>query len=165
MASRKAPSRERDRFDPPETAKGRAEAALALINETRALFHRLKLAVEALHRGRLKGAERGILMDLARLGPSTVPALARMRPVSRQHIQNGMNALLKKGWVALEDNPSHKRSKLARLTPSGQDYVRQVVERERKILERLPLDLGERELTSAARVLRLFRSALREAEL
>jgi hypothetical protein len=41
----------------------------------------------------MTAGKRGVLKGLDRLGPQTVPQMARARPVSRQHIQTLVNRL------------------------------------------------------------------------
>ena len=133
----------------------RATVALSgLIDETRALFHRLRLAAEQLHAtDSLAAGERAVLVELVTQGPRTVPAMASARPVSRQHVQTLVNALLKRGLVALAENPRHQRSKMVELTPKGRALTKTVRSREEKILARLGRELDAAELERAAEVL------------
>ena len=134
-----------------------ARAALALrrlIDETRTLFHRLKHAAELVHQAdRLPAGQRGVLMELAHLGPRTVPAMARARPVSRQHIQTIVNALLARGFVELGENPQHQRSKLVRLTTTGRELTVRIRAREAQVLTGLGDSLDPAELTRASETL------------
>jgi len=66
----------------------------------------------ALHPGGVDGPEL--------CGPKTVPEIARMRSVSRQYIQKLANELIGRRWLALIDNPRHRRSKMLQLTKSGE---------------------------------------------
>jgi DNA-binding MarR family transcriptional regulator len=154
-----------ERFDDPAHIEGRFELIQSLIDETRALFHRMRTAAEALHgQGDLTAGRRGVLLDLARHGPMTVPALARLRPVSRQHIQSMVNPMLDEGHVELVDNPAHRRSQLVRLTARGVRLVESMLARERRLLERLPLDASDADLRRAAIVLRKLRAALEDRD-
>jgi DNA-binding MarR family transcriptional regulator len=65
------------------------------------------------------GGEWGVLHTLVEHGPQTVPAIANMRPVARQHIQTIVNSLKQKGFVTIEPNPRHARSGLVALTEAG----------------------------------------------
>lgn len=134
-----------------------ARAALALgrvIDETRALFHRLRIAAEQLHAAeRLPAGERSVLVELATEGPRTVPEMARARPVSRQHIQTLVNVLMKRGLVRLIENPRHQRSKLVELTRGGNSLAKTVRSREGKTLARLGRELDPAELEQAAEML------------
>jgi DNA-binding MarR family transcriptional regulator len=133
----------------------------ALVAETIALFHRLRAAAEQVHRqGKLSGARRGVLRGLERLGPQTVPQMARARPVSRQHIQMLVNGLEAEGLVELANNPAHKRSRLVRLTARGRHLVDAMDRRERALLARFPVGMSESRLRGAASVLRFVREAL-----
>ena len=133
----------------------RAAAALnGVIDETRALFHRLKRAAERLHEAEhLTAGERAVLVELAQQGPRTVPAMARARPVSRQHIQVLVNLLLERGLVALVQNPQHQRSKLIQLTQPGNALATKVRAREKRVLTRLGRALDPVELEQAANIL------------
>jgi DNA-binding MarR family transcriptional regulator len=142
--------------------RARAVAALtAVIDETRLLFHRLKLTAEKLHRlGETTGGKRGVLESLARQGPQTVPQLARARPVSRQHIQMLVNPLVEDGLVELVENPRHRRSKLVQLTPAGKRMVEEIRRREKPVLGALAEELGTAELERAAATMAELRTLL-----
>lgn len=136
-----------------------------LVGETRALFQRLKLVAEQVHgQGEASAVRRGLLQSLARLGPQTVPALARMRGVSRQHLQTVVNGLVEERLVEIVPNPAHRRSGLVALVARGRSYVRAMEEREAAILARFPLGVSERELRDAAGVLARVRSAFESVE-
>src|SRR5262249_19593397 len=118
-ARHRAPSSQ----DPPAvTARfGGTPAMDAVIGETVALFHRLRDASQQVHgQGELSSGRWGLLRDLDRLGPQTVPQMARSRPVSRQYIQTLVDGVVKQGLVELVENPAHKRSPLVELTAKGQ---------------------------------------------
>jgi DNA-binding MarR family transcriptional regulator len=129
-----------------------------LFDETVALFHRLRAAAEQVHgQGELSAARRGVLRSLDRLGPQTVPQLARARPVSRQHIQMLVNQLAAEGHVELADNPAHQRSRLVRLTRQGKSLVEAMNHREQKLLAGLETGIPDGKLRAAATVLRAVR--------
>jgi DNA-binding MarR family transcriptional regulator len=133
----------------------RSALLLAVINETRSLSHKLKRAAEELHgQGESSAGRRGVLLSLARLGPQTVPQLARARPVSRQHIQSHVNLLLEDGLVRAEPNPAHKRSPLIALTRAGTAAVREIEKVEGAVLRDVDLPVSAADLATAARVLR-----------
>ncbi len=143
---------------------GRARAVRALvavIDESRLLFHRLKRTAESLHQqGATTAGRRGVLQSLQREGPQTVPQLARARPVSRQHIQQLVDPLAAEGLVELVDNPRHKRSRLVRLTDAGRRLVEEIERRERPVLEALADGLSAEDLEVAAGVLARLRELL-----
>jgi DNA-binding MarR family transcriptional regulator len=134
-----------------------------LIDETVALFHRLRAAAEKVHgEGETSAARRGVLRSLAQGGPQTVPRMARARPVSRQHIQTIVDALAADGLVATVANPAHKRSVLVRLTARGKAAVRDIARREAALLASLDLGIPAADLARAAAVIRTFRIRLEE---
>ncbi len=133
----------------------------SVIDETRRLFHRMRVAAEQVHRqGGMSGGRRGVLRDLDRLGPQTVPQMARARPVSRQHIQTLVDQLAAEGHVEFVQNPAHKRSHLIRLTRKGKELVEAMNRREAKILPRLRIGIPEHELRTTAASLRVVRELL-----
>ena len=128
------------------------------MGETVALFHRLRVVTEEIHRlGEIASGKRGILASLDSSGPQTVPQMARARPVSRQYVQALVNELAKEGCVEFSENPAHKRSRLVQLTSKGRDLFHSMVRREVKLISRLKLDIPEKELKTAASVLRAVR--------
>jgi len=105
----------------------------------------------------LTAAARGVLRGLDRIGPQTVPQMARARPVSRQYIQAVVNQLGKRGLVELVPNPAHKRSSLVQLTSKGKKLAEAVAQKEKTFLAELQIDLSEKELLLASSVLRKLR--------
>src|SRR5215470_19799987 len=136
-------------------------AAMAVIEEAVALHLRANAVVERLHqRPELTNACRGVLRDLAWLGPRTVPQLARRRECSRQHVQVLVNRLAADGLAELVPNPDHRRSPLVRLTPVGKDTLEAMWRREADVIDELPPGLDVEELEGATRVLRELRRLL-----
>jgi DNA-binding MarR family transcriptional regulator len=137
-----------------------------VIDETVSLFHLLRALAAQLHgQGDLAAARRGILRSLDRLGPQTVPQMARARSVSRQHIQLEVNELEAEGLVELVDNRAHKRSRLARLTPKGKATLDAMYRREAAFFATLDLALPEATLHSTAEALQVLRETLMDAQL
>jgi DNA-binding MarR family transcriptional regulator len=140
----------------------RTAAISGVIDASRALFHQLKAAEEEVHRQeKLTGGLRGVMQELRRHGPRTVPQMARARPVSRQHIQVLVNELRSRGLVELRHNPEHKRSKLVALTAQGIRTVEAMLRKEEAILAELPLELTAEEMATATRALESMREAFR----
>jgi DNA-binding MarR family transcriptional regulator len=101
-----------------KTAKGEAIAELML--EVAQCYFRLRAVGQKT--GLITvwgGGAYGFLRSLAVLGPLTVPQIAEMRPTSRQRMQRLADELAAEGLVEFVDNPSHRRSKLVRLTAKG----------------------------------------------
>ena len=65
------------------------------------------------------GGTWGLLHTLVEEGPLTVPGIARIRPVARQHIQRLADEAAGNGFVEFVENPAHKRSKLVSITKKG----------------------------------------------
>jgi DNA-binding MarR family transcriptional regulator len=118
-------------------------------------------AAERLHEGEpVTIGMRAVLEHLSLNGPATVPAIARSREVSRQHIQTLVNDLVAGGLAALEPNPAHQRSALVRLTPEGKAAIGRMKRRERRIFDALELDAGEGEIRRATKTIREVRRSL-----
>lgn len=148
----RAPRRLRKRHEP--------RGLRAIVDETIALFHRLRWVAEQIYgeEGR-STARRGILRGLARFGPQTVPRLARARAVTRQHVQHVVDALVKGGLAELAPNPEHARSRLVRITARGAELVREMDEMDAKVLASLEVDVHDRERAATVKTLRAVREA------
>jgi DNA-binding MarR family transcriptional regulator len=96
----------------------------------------------------------GFLRSLALLGPLTVPQIARMRPTSRQRMQRLADELAEEGLVEFIDNPSHRRSKLVRLTAKGEARYGEWSSRLLAIASQMGGELDEYEIRQAAAILR-----------
>jgi DNA-binding MarR family transcriptional regulator len=132
----------------------------AVIDETIALFHRLRWVAEQIYGedGR-STARRGILRGLVRYGPQTVPALARARSVTRQHTQEVVDRLARDRLIELVTNPAHARSRLVRATPRGEALVQHMDAVDARVLDRISDRFSRRELVVAAETVRAVRSA------
>ncbi len=98
----------------------------------------------------------GLLRSLAESGPQTVPALARARPVARQHIQRMANEMAAQGLVEFTANPAHKRSRLLSLTPEGASLYTALSARMSELAERLAEDMDIDDLKTTVATLRTF---------
>lgn len=134
---------------------------MGLIEETVAVHLRLQILTEELHgHSELSRACRGILQDLYRLGPRTVPQLARGRPGTRQNVLMLVKRLVAEEMTEFIRNPDHKRSHLARLTPRGKALLEEMWGREAALLNSLEHDLSVEDLHAATDVLHRLRAAL-----
>jgi len=142
---------------PPSKAK--IEALEALVKESGALWQRMRVVAEQAHpEGKVTTAMRGVMATLADGGPQTVPQLARVRPVSRQHIQMLVNRLLEEKLVEMTDNPAHRRSRLVQLTEKGKRSLSEMRQRQWELMAHLPVRTSKKELRAAAETLRSARS-------
>ncbi len=130
----------------------------AVVDETVALYHRLRWVSERMYGDEgLGAARRGILRGVDRYGPQTVPELARTRSVTRQHVREVVEALAEDGLVELVANPRHKRSMLVCATPQGHSLVVRMDEADDRLLAAVGARLSRRDLASAARTLAAVR--------
>ena len=131
-----------------------ASAIGSITREIRKLFHVLGAVGDALHADiAITASMRAVMESIARGGPSTVPQMARARPVTRQHIQVLVDQLLAAGLVELRPNPAHKRSPLVALTALGASAFEAMSRREAKLLERLAEGMNERDLKTTLETL------------
>jgi DNA-binding MarR family transcriptional regulator len=138
-------------------------SAPELFNETRRLFHLLKRWAETLHSELdLSIAMRGVLELLLIEGPGTVPQMARARGVSRQHVQQQVDALLERGFVERQDNPAHKRSSLIVLSDKGRALIQTMRSDELRALARLQPGVSDQAIADAVQVLASWRTVLQQ---
>jgi len=132
-----------------------------LFSETRRLFHVLKDWTETLHFGvEITAGTRALLELLLREGSMSVPDAARARSVSRQLIQQQVDALLDRKLVQREPNPAHKRSSLIALTDRGRALVQNMRADELHALSRLQAGTSDTAMRDAAQVLAAWAEAL-----
>jgi len=135
--------------------------ALDLFNEVRLLFHAQKQWAETLHEGLdLTVAMRTVLEPLLLAGPASVPDMARARGVSRQHVQQQVDALLDCGLVERRVNPAHKRSSIISLSDKGRAQIQTMRTDELDALMRIQVGVSDHATQEAAQVLSSWRVAL-----
>lgn len=126
--------------------------------EVALLFFRMRTAAtQYLGRGEHSSGHRSILKRLGAEGPQTVPAMARVRSVSRQHVQKLVDGLKADGLVAAMPNPKHKRSVLIALTRLGESYLQELRKRETELWQFLGRDLEPERVDDATEVARTLR--------
>lgn len=144
-----------------EKPKGKGDAFAELMFEVTTTFYRFRAAGQLVgfvnKRG---GGTVGFMRSLAVHGPATVSDLARMRPTSRQRMQQLADELLDEGLIEFVANPAHRTAKLARLTPKGNAHYRTLLERMRGLGEMLSSDLTEAEMRAATEVMHRLRNRL-----
>lgn len=128
--------------------------------EVALLFLRMRTAAtQYLGQGRHSTGRRSILKSLAE-GPQTVPAMARRRSVSRQHIQKLVDALRADGLVRIRPHPTDGRSRLVVLAPKGAVFVEELRAREVELFAELTEGLSLERLEQATEVVQEVRSRL-----
>lgn len=100
-----------------------------------------------------RGGVWGLLRSLKDGGPQSVPALARARPVSRQHIQMLADSMAEEGLVAFKANPAHRRSQLVAITPKGERLLDELTKRLAAISDELAAGMDAKKLAAGAEVL------------
>ncbi len=137
-----------------------AEVAAAL-RSARECFHRLRAYGDTLHADLgVNASMRGVLETLAELGSVTVPQVARIKGVSRQHIQLVVNALADKGFVTGRSNPMDARSPLVEITRDGSALLDAIAARETKILSVFAQQFSAADIATTQRTLDAFKHAL-----
>lgn len=138
-----------------ESSEAERHAAVDELTMTAALlyFRMRRAAEEMMREGAQSSGRRSVLKSLEKSGPQTVPQMARVRAVSRQHIQKLVNGLSDDGLVELIDNPAHRRSKLVQITAAGREAADATLEREAQILPELVRGIPLEDLETATRVL------------
>ena len=76
-------------------------------------------------------------------GPMTVAEIARAWWLARQSVQRVADLLVDDGLAVYEDNPSHRRAKLVRITPRGAESLRKVRRAQTSWADRLGREIGE----------------------
>jgi len=139
------------------------QSVTSVVNEVRLLNNRLIELVDELHReSGVTAPQRAVLEFVSRNGPATVPAIARARGVTRQHIQVIANELLAAGLLEPQPNPAHQRSPNYSLTNEGAEAISAVLLRERDYLVGHLDELDAERLDAAATTLADLRHALRK---
>jgi DNA-binding MarR family transcriptional regulator len=143
--------------------RGNATQLQELIEEVIVTFRQLRTASAEMHGdGTPMPGQRGVLIDLARVGPQTAAGMAHARGVSRQHIQALVDRFRARGLVDLAENPAHRRSKLVGLTGKGRALVKAMLERERAALRSLDAAIPSAQIRTATAVLQALRQRLRD---
>jgi DNA-binding MarR family transcriptional regulator len=116
----------------------RVEKMVALTQAVRGVFNRLKALGDELH-GDLDvtTAMRAVMETLSDAGPMTVPQIAKLKGVTRQHIQLLADALVEGGLALVKENPAHRRSSLIALTDKGRRAFGKMRAREAPLIEEL----------------------------
>jgi DNA-binding MarR family transcriptional regulator len=85
--------------------------------------------------------------------PATVAQIARALHLARQSVQRVADLLEREGLTAYEDNPGHRRAKLARLTTRGRETLEGIQGAQRVWANSIGREIGEPDLRRAGEVL------------
>jgi len=133
----------------------KAEAVADLMLEVAQFFFRIRAVGQ--RTGLITswgGGAFGFMRSLALMGPLTVPQIAQMRPTSRQRMQRLADDLAADGLVEFTDNPSHRRSKLVRLTRKGEARYRELSARLLTIASSMGRQLSEADIRRTSEIVR-----------
>jgi DNA-binding MarR family transcriptional regulator len=118
-----------------------------LLDQIRAVFFELRrISDDLLEDLDCTGAERSLLVELDKLGPRTVPQLARVRAITRQAMQRSVDRVALRRWVEISTNPEHQRSPLIAIAPAGRSTLAEIRTRELALLDGAKLPIGQTEL-------------------
>jgi DNA-binding MarR family transcriptional regulator len=81
--------------------------------------------------------------------PLSVAQIARAWWLTRQSVQRVADVLVEDGLATYEDNPSHRRAKLVRITPRGLSTLHEIRLRQRTWAESLGERIGAADLRDA----------------
>jgi len=148
---------------------GRSLDATAELDALATAVAKLTMALTALsqklHREEVISAgARGVLKSLS-TGPSSVPQLARQRPVTRQFMQRVVDSLTDRGWVVSRPNPAHRRSPLLELSDAGWKALRSMGVREARFAKTFARGVRIEEVARARATLEALHARLLEMEL
>jgi DNA-binding MarR family transcriptional regulator len=128
--------------------------------EVALLFFRMQVAAtQYLGQGRHSTGRRSILKNLA-AGPQTVPAMARRRAVSRQHIQKLVDTLRADGLVSSQPDPADRRTRVLKLTARGRAFLDELRKREVRLFAELAAGIPIEELERATQLVQEVRGRL-----
>lgn len=131
------------------------------VRDLRLTYNQLRDLADRLHADlEITASLRAVMEFVALQGPSTVPAIAEQRSVSRQGIQKLVNTLLKREVLVRKPNPGHRRSDLIALTPRGRALFRTMLRREAKYIGELAARLPAADIERSRSLLGAIRSAL-----
>ena len=117
-------------------------------------------AGDAMARPAGQTAARWQLLAAVEDRPASVAQIARALRLARQSVQRVADLLVADGLAAYEDNPSHRRAKLLRLTPRGQETLATIQAAQRVWANELAARVGQRDIERASTVLERFLDTL-----
>ncbi|WP_412049709.1 MarR family winged helix-turn-helix transcriptional regulator [Hoeflea sp. Naph1] len=109
---------------------------------------------------KVTSAMRALMEHLSINGEGTVPDVARAKNVTRQHIQQISNALVKLGLLEFVANPRHKRSPFVALTPKGEEVFAEIRTREAAVLSDLAIRLDDLDAGAVADAIARLRAEI-----
>jgi DNA-binding MarR family transcriptional regulator len=133
----------------------------ALFAEVNALSMQLKQSARSASLSdSILAGNASVLQVIEKLGPLTVPQIARVRLTSRQNIQVLVNRLIADGCLEANTNPKHKRSVVFGLTPEGKKLLATAANHETQIVKHLSARVSAKKVSEAVELLQQLRSCL-----
>jgi DNA-binding MarR family transcriptional regulator len=140
------------------------EALSRLVVQIFRLDGALTAAGDALARPAGQTTARWRVLAAIEQQPLTVAQIARAWSLARQSVQRIADALEHDGLLAYEDNPSHRRARLAALTPAGRAALAQIQAAQQAWANELGGRIGAGDLDAAGAILARLLSALDEGQ-
>jgi len=141
--------------------RSKAQTLYQVVRQIRSCFNQLRALGDELHQDLgITASMRAVMESLAEDGEQTVPQIARVKGVSRQHIQVNVDELASAALVVLRDNPGHRRSPIVAMTKKGHTAFKEMRRRETKILELLAHDHHVDQLEGTAKTLMKLKDSL-----
>lgn len=118
------------------------EAFDALLHHVVTLNRLFGAAGEAFARPAGQTLARTLVLRQLENEPAPVAEIARAVGLKRQSVQRVADRLAEDGLLGYEDNPKHRRSKLARLTKSGRASLERIAAEQRTWTQNLGRQIG-----------------------
>jgi DNA-binding MarR family transcriptional regulator len=136
----------------------------ALLAEVNALSTQLRQPARSANaEDQLLAAEVSVLQIVEKLGPQTVPRIARARLTSRQNIQVLVNRLIAAGCLEANRNPRHKRSVVIGLAARGKNLLATAANHHEQIVREFSMRVPAKKLREAVEILNQLRASLTQA--
>jgi DNA-binding MarR family transcriptional regulator len=139
-----------------------AESLSRLVVQVFRLDGALTAAGDALARPAGQTSARWRVLAAVEREPMTVAQIARAWSLARQSVQRIADALARDGLVAYDDNPSHRRAKLVRLTSRGREVLARIQHAQRVWANELGERVGAESLDTTNDILGRLLDALEE---
>lgn len=139
-----------------------AESLSRLVVQVFRLDGALTAAGDALARPAGQTSARWRVLAAVEREPMTVAQIARAWSLARQSVQRIADALARDGLVAYDDNPSHRRAKLVRLTSRGREVLARIQHAQRVWANELGERVGAESLNTTNDILGRLLDALEE---
>jgi DNA-binding MarR family transcriptional regulator len=85
----------------------------------------------------ISAADRAVMEFLYPDIKLSVPQIAELYSVSRQHVQATVNSLIERKLLSVEENPKHKRSSLITLNDKGRSLFSEVAKKDKDAIKLL----------------------------